>query len=310
VKRVEGYGPHDARLMIVGEAPGREEEAFGRPFVGKTGQMVRNILTKLNCHPDSVYWTNVVKVRPPDNEIKRLKEFGYQIADFESELWSEINTIKPNCILAFGNTALTALTGMEGIEKYRGSILQSCYASNKVVATIHPASLMHKESDAKMQDWKMLVVIEWDIKRAINQSKFPDLRLPDRNLIVCKSNLDLYRFLNRNSGSKTVSVDIETFRTIPICISFAFNSFEAISVPLFNNLGSHENDALMTRSDLLQCWKDVAELLANPKIQKIGQNFKFDEKQLMLAVNDTLPIGLLTRGFYFDTMLSISNFIP
>lgn len=309
MRRVEGYGPSNARLVVVGEAPGGHEEQLGRPFVGPTGKIVRDCLSSAGIKPEEVYMTNVVKVRPPGNQIKLLKTIGYELSDFIPQLWEEINAIKPNCILAFGGTALTALTGMDGIEKYRGSILQSCYASTKVVPTIHPAALLHSETEG-MHSWKDLTYIKWDVIRAVKQSQFPELRAPERNLITCRNNLDLYRFLNRHQSSPFVSVDIETFRTIPICIAFAFNSKEAISIPLFNNLAARSDGEQMTRSDLIQCWSDISAFLADCKVQKIGQNFKFDEKQLALAVNDTLPIGLITHGFFFDTMLAFRTLYP
>jgi uracil-DNA glycosylase family 4 len=306
---VKGHGPNSAKLMVVGEAPGAEEERQGRNFVGATGKIVRESLRSTGIDPESVYYTNVVKIRPPSNSIKRLKEYGQEIKDFIPQLWEEIDSLQPNCILAFGNTALTALTGLEGIESYRGSILPSCYGSRKVVPTIHPASLMHGEGDGKLRSWADLTFIKWDIARAVKQSAFPDIHTPKRNLIACKSNLELYRFLNKNADKKLVATDIETFKTIPVCISFAFSANEAISVPLFSNLANNE-DFPLTRSDVVQNWKDIAEFLGDNHVQKIGQNFKFDEFLLALSLNDTLPIGLVTRGFYFDNLLAFRTLYP
>lgn len=309
MRYVPGIGPNNAKLMIVGEAPGRDEELQGLPFVGATGKILMDLLKDCKVAREEVYLTNVVKIRPPNNNLKALHLLGRKIEDFLPQLWDEINTLKPNCILALGNTALTALTGLTGIENYRGSILQSCYSSNKVVATVHPASLLHKEADAKARGWKDIVFIRWDVARAIKQSQFPELRAPERNLIVCRSNLDLYRFLNANQKAKLVANDIETFKTIPICLSFAFNSREAMSVPLFNNL-SLQGEEEMTRSDLIQCWKDIIEFMGDTKVGKIGQNWKFDEGQLLLANDRKLNIGILTRGFYFDTMLAFRTLYP
>lgn len=141
MRYVKGHGPNSAKLMVCGEAPGRDEENAGLNFVGATGKIVRTMLKELGTDPDSVYYTNVVKVRPPDNNIKLLHRLGVKIDDFIPQLWDEINSLRPNCILAFGNTALTALTGITvrakkgeesgGIKLYRGSILQSCYSTTK-----------------------------------------------------------------------------------------------------------------------------------------------------------------------------------
>ena len=299
--------PVHAKLAIVGEAPGAREEAIGLPFQGPTGMMVNDFLKKGGLSRDHVYATNVARVRPPDNDIDKLHLTGYKIEDFLEIMWAELNTLRPNAVIAFGNTALTALTGFRGIEKYRGSILPALRGNFKVIPTIHPASLMHKEADGRMTGWKDATFIQWDVNRAIFQAGFPELLSPNRNLIVCRSNLELYRFFNRHESKRFVSVDIETFRTIPICVSFAFDSVEAISVPLFPNLSKDLN---MTRTDQLQCWKDVIEIMHDPKIQKIGQNFKFDETLLQTCVNGTVDFGIRTNGFYFDTMLAFRTLYP
>lgn len=307
MNQVHGHGPANAKLAIVGEAPGGVEEQTGLPFQGPTGQMVNDFLLKAGCPRGNVYATNVARVRPPGNDINLLHQIGYKISDFEEILWAELNALNPNAVIAFGNTALKSLTGFTGIEKYRGSILPALKGNFKVIPTIHPASLMHKEADGRMTGWKDATFIQWDVNRGVYQSSFPDFRIPSRNLIIARSNLELYRFFNRYQQNQHVAVDIETFRTIPICISFAFNSVEAISVPLFPSMNKELN---VTRSDQIANWRDILEIMANPKIQKIGQNFKFDETLLRTCLNGTLDFGINTRGFFFDTMLAFRTLYP
>ena len=299
---VGAEGPSNAKLAIVGEAPGAEEERLGRPFVGSTGKIVDDILESFGIRRSEVYLTNVVKIRPPGNNIDSLHILGKNISDFIPQLQLEIDVLKPNAILALGNTALTALTGYHGIEKYRGSILSCSLTSGKVISSIHPASLLHAEGDSSLRSWKDLTFIKWDFKRAIYQSQFSEYNPPRRNLIVARDALQLDRFLRKYEESPFVSVDIETFKTIPLCIGLAFNSDEAISVPLFFSP--------MTRSDQIECWRLCAELLANPKIQKIGQNFKFDQRLLRNCINDTVNFGFSVNSFYFDTMLAFRTLYP
>ena len=281
---VPAEGPSNAKLAIVGEAPGGEEERLGRPFVGSTGKIVDDILESLGVSRAEVYLTNVVKIRPPGNNIDSLHILGKSINDFIPQLQAELEALKPNAILALGNTALTALTGFHGIEKYRGSILPCSLAPGKIIPTIHPASLLHAEGDSSLRSWKDLTFIKWDFKRAIEQSKFEEYNPPRRNLIVCRSALELDRFLGKYEGSLYCSVDIETFKTIPLCIGLAFSKDEAISVPLFFSS--------MTKSDQISCWEMCARLLTDKEIFKIGQNFKFDERLLRTCVNDTVNFGL------------------
>jgi len=302
---VGGEGPSNAQLAAVGEAPGGEEEDQQRPFVGASGKLFNKTLSEAGGSRESIYVTNVVKVRPPSNKIKDLHLIGRTIEEFIPQLENEMRALKPNCILALGATALEALTGKKGIEKHRGSILPCRFGPYKVVPTIHPASLLHSEAEGKMHSWKDLTYIRWDIERALLESQTPEYCPPQRNLQIAKNAQQLYSFL-KHSG-QYCSVDIETFRTIPICISLAFNCCDAISVPLMYPPGI---DKIMTDEDQTDCWYQVAQVLADLDILKIGQNFKFDEKQLMTCLDGKMHINLKVRSFFFDTLLAFRVLYP
>ena len=304
---VPGEGPSDAKIALVGEAPGAEEERLGRPFVGPTGKIIDQLLKECGLDRREVYITNVVKLRPPANNIRLLGELGKSIDDFLPQLFSELNSIKPNVVVGFGNTALSALTGNRGIEKWRGSILQTLQG-HKFIPTIHPASLLHAEADGKMRSWRDLVFIRWDIERAIRESKTKAINLPPRDLRVATNSLDVFRFFDDHSSSKRVAVDIETYKTIPLCIAFAFDSYSAISIPLFDIPGPRP--IKLGQTEKAHIWKAVSEILYDPKIMKIGQNFKFDQGQLEHCINGTFPTKLNIRGFFFDTMLAFKTLYP
>src|SRR6266404_8540065 len=140
---VGGWGNASAKLMIVGEAPGKHEEESGIPFSGPAGKILDDALKLGGMDRFETYLTNVVKVRPPNNDLTQLHLIGKKIEYFLPQLYIEINTINPNCVLAVGGTALQALTGMRGIEKYRGSILPCIHTGHKVVASLHTAVLLH-----------------------------------------------------------------------------------------------------------------------------------------------------------------------
>jgi DNA polymerase-1 len=298
VRYVPGCGNPSAKLMLVGEAPGSQEEIQGEPFVGASGTIVNECLYAAGVDRSEVYITNVVKVRPPDNQIRRLGEIGCKIEDFLPELWKEVEEINPNCILAFGNTALFALTGQRGIQDYRGSILPNVHSGTpKVVPTIHPASLFHAQ-DGKMRSYRDKAFIQFDVVRAVEESLFKELRRPDRMLHIAHSSRDLVTFLDRNIGRglRKISYDIETFKAIPMCISFAFSRFEAISVPLFN-LQSDINPTGMPMHDMVFVWQTLASILRDPQFQYIGHNLKFDQGRLE-------EIGFQVVEPWFDTMLA------
>ena len=303
---VPGEGASSTQLVLVGEAPGKDEELEKRPFVGRAGRLLDDILQKCEVSRDEVYITNVVKVRPPDNKIYRLKEIGYKIEDFIPFLWKEIEAISPNCIVALGGTALKALTGENGIHKWRGSILLTNRGLPKVVPTFHPASLFErggsKNEGLGSSPWRNKVFIEFDIKRAVEQSRFKDIKLPQRTLHVCHNSLDLYRFIERHSSFNLLSVDIETFKAIPICVGLAFTPWEAISVPLFDIMSPEEPEGIPMH-DMIEIWRILAEILANPKIGKVGQNFKFDQTVLERH-------GFKVNNVFSDTMLLFHTLYP
>src|ERR1700692_2921586 len=101
---VGGIGPVDPKLLIVGEAPGKYEDEQGQPFVGPTGQILNDHLFKAGIRRSDCYITNVVKFRPPYNDIKKLHLIDVNLEKSIEELWkNEIDKLHPNCILAVGD---------------------------------------------------------------------------------------------------------------------------------------------------------------------------------------------------------------
>jgi uracil-DNA glycosylase family 4 len=297
---VNGQGSSSAKLMVIGEAPGKHEDLEGIPFCGPSGELVNKMLHEAGIERSSCYVTNVVKVRPPDNDLKRLSEINYKLDDFIPTLHAELNCVKPNCILALGNLALKTLTNHEGINHYRGSILRGIHGG-KVVPSVHPANLLEHRSEG-IYNWKSKAFLQLDFNRAVEESLTPEFNLPVRNLWICRDSLNLMRYLERNDGNELLAVDVETFHTIPICIAFAFSSSEAISIPLLNVMSS-DNPEGIGSIELATIWSLVADTLANEKIKKIGQNFKFDERILR-------DVGFRIKGFISDTMLKFHSCYP
>ena len=191
-KYVPGIGPLEPSLMIVGESPGKYEDEAGIPFVGPTGQMLDSFLMKAGIRRSDCYITNVVKYRPPMNDLKKLHLIDVDIGQQMKELWdNEINKLHPNCILAVGDLALQAICDVSGIHNYRGSILTARDGIIKVVPTIHPAALFsHKTGEEESSgglSWVYTKLIEADITRAAEESKTRSLVLPERTLSVAHS---------------------------------------------------------------------------------------------------------------------------
>ena len=155
-------GNPKSNLMIIGEAPGANEEKFHRPFVGEAGKLLDKMLSAINLNRDSVYITNVINYRPPDNR----KPTSDEINLFLPYLKEHIQLINPRLILLLGSTALEAFFNKEySITKIRGTWLK-IKIKNKVfncLPSFHPAFLL-RQPEQKKQSWTDLQIIRDSLK--------------------------------------------------------------------------------------------------------------------------------------------------
>ena len=117
---VPGKGNFKSDVVFVGEAPGRNEDKEAEPFVGAAGKRLTTALEEIEISRDSVYITNVVKCRPPNNRIPSTIERNTCIA----YLNQEIDIIKPKIICILGNTAFNSILGGSEITKFRGKLVK------------------------------------------------------------------------------------------------------------------------------------------------------------------------------------------
>lgn len=151
---VFGEGDPHAALMCIGEAPGREEDLAGAPFVGEAGQLLTRILQAINLRRDQVYIANVIKCRPPHNRDPEPEE----VAACFPFLEKQIAAIKPRVICALGRyAAQSLLKTKEGIFALRGRICQ--FQQITVVPTLHPASLL-RNPQWKRPVWEDMQVVQ------------------------------------------------------------------------------------------------------------------------------------------------------
>ncbi len=147
---VFGEGSADAALMFVGEGPGADEDATGRPFVGRAGQLLDKMIRAMTLRRDDVYIANVVKCRPPDNRTPEPDE----VAACSPFLIRQIEIIQPRVIVCLGAVAAQFLFGSKkSIGVLRGTAGR--FHSATVIATYHPAYLLRNEN-AKPEAWKDL----------------------------------------------------------------------------------------------------------------------------------------------------------
>jgi DNA polymerase len=134
---VFGSGNPNADILIIGEAPGADEDAQGLPFVGAAGKLLTKILEAIELSRDEVYIANIIKCRPPENRRPEKDE----IAQCEPYLQKQIELIKPAFILALGLTAVNTLFKKNHqMQDIRGKVMN--YHGVSLLATYHPAALL------------------------------------------------------------------------------------------------------------------------------------------------------------------------
>jgi uracil-DNA glycosylase family 4 len=138
---VFGVGNPNADLMFVGEAPGRDEDIQGIPFVGRSGQKLTQIIEAIGLKREDVYIANVIKCRPPENRNPEPDE----VEQCEPFLFRQIDIIKPKVIVTLGTfAAKSLLRSSEPISRLRGRVYE--YRGAKLVPTFHPAFLLRNPS--------------------------------------------------------------------------------------------------------------------------------------------------------------------
>jgi uracil-DNA glycosylase len=150
-KLVFGKGNPNAGVMVIGEAPGADEDIQGEPFVGRAGQLLTKMLEAVNFKREDVFIANMLKSRPPNNRDPKPDE----LEACEPYLWKQIMLIKPKMILCMGRiAAVSLLKGKETtLAKIRGNVYD--FYGVKVMATYHPAALL-RNPDWKRPAWEDL----------------------------------------------------------------------------------------------------------------------------------------------------------
>ncbi len=148
---VPGKGNFQSDVIFVGEAPGRNEDKNGEPFVGIAGQRLNIALDNAGVLRESIYITNVVKCRPPNNRVPTISERN----TCQDYLQKEISIIKPKIICILGNTAFNSILGGSEITKYRGKIIKK--DKQFYFLTIHPAATIYNQ--------ELITVLKEDIAK-------------------------------------------------------------------------------------------------------------------------------------------------
>lgn len=158
---VFGSGHPQAELMIIGEAPGAEEDRQGQPFVGRAGQLLTNMLQAVGLQRDQVYIANVLKCRPPGNRDPKPDE----VAACNAYLNRQIDIVQPRLIVSVGGiSAKNLLQTEQPVGRLRGRVHQYAQTGTDIIVTYHPAYLLRRPEE-KAKVWNDLQQIAAHLKQ-------------------------------------------------------------------------------------------------------------------------------------------------
>ena len=152
-KAVPGEGSPSARVMLIGEAPGRDEDQRGQPFVGAAGRFLDQMLAGSGVDRSDLFITNTVKCRPENNRTPRKREIDTCTSLY---LFEQIELINPALIMLLGSVATKKLLGVNSVNEVRGRVIE--HNNRKYLAGYHPAASFYRDDMAEniRQDFALL----------------------------------------------------------------------------------------------------------------------------------------------------------
>jgi DNA polymerase I len=304
---VPAVGPKNAKIMLVGEAPGEQEVIKREPFVGASGSLLNEMLHDAEILRSECFITNVCRERPPNNDIslwiaKSKKDITSRhvslgnkyvfpaVAEGYQLLVKEIDLVKPNIIVAFGNVAMWALTGRWGIKSWRGSLLQDTVYSRKCIPTYHPAYIL--------RDYAQRHITTHDLRRARREAQDPLIHGPEYRFILRPKFEDACAYLSRLKdelllGPRQLSVDIETRAGHIACLGIATSPTEAICIPF---MCVENREGYWNEEEEFAIIKQLKSVLTHENARIIGQNFIYDSQYIWRHWR-------FVPNFHSDTML-------
>lgn len=299
-------------LMVVGEAWGEQEELQGKPLVGPAGSVFHGLLRQVGIDKSDIYITNVLNFRPRGNRLDSLyvkkpdaipgyrpisngKYMPASILPEIERLFEEIDRIKPNLILALGNTPLWALCKKSGIKRYRGSPLLTHDQKYKVLPTWHPAAILRQ--------WELRAICLADYGKAKREMTFPELNRPSHKIYLEPTIADIAGFYEKYLRDQPfLSCDIETKNQTITEVGYATADGSRCIVIPFWDRQQPDGNYWRTFEEEKQAWNWVRRI--NSEKPLIGQNFAYDMQYFWRTM------GIPCPHFAGDTMLMHHSMQP
>lgn len=300
--KLEGVGPKNAKIVLIGMNPGRQEIIQGKPFVGASGQMLDVCLQEAGIKRSEIYITNIVKCRTPSVEKKPghfedRNPYTKEINTCMPYLEKEIEEIKPNVIVLLGNLVSKAIIGKTNITNIHGNPYWHEKYQTTCIPIYHPSYLCRKRDAKGLEARREFIDDLKFIKQSSNTKEFQEKKKKKTNYIICDKLPKVEKLFKRLNQLEEFVFDIETTgldvdNNRVLCISFSWKEATACVLPIWY-WGAKE---LWSQEDLAYIKSKLKFIMENPKIKKIGHNLSFDIFFLNKVWNWDI------QGAYFDTM--------
>jgi len=286
------------RIAFVGEAPGADEVIKGVPLVGPSGRVHNAILRTAGIERSGCLTTNLFAEKAPDNDVSDWLRDKVRLNEARARLAEEINTYNPHVIVPLGGSALQGFLGTSNIKTYRGSPVAAEFVvpGRKLLPAYHPAAVMRA--------WKLMTLSISDYMKAAREAKRgPQIAYPDVTLYLSPTVADVEWYCQRcREIADLLSVDIETGWGQITMIGLAPTADEAMCIP-FLDLRRPDKSYWRRAADETRVWQLVGDLLRDPSVPKLGQNFVYDAQWLRDSHVDVM-------NYRHDTRLLAHAFQP
>lgn len=288
---VQGMGNKSAKIWLIGEAPGVQEDKMGKPFVGGSGRILDGMLSEVGIKREDCYIDNVIQQRPKGNNFgiyyqdKAKRNPTPELAKAQARLQELVREYKPNVVAAFGNEAMSALLGKKGVLNWRGSIL-GCHGV-KVIPILHPALIM------RQYEHRPITVL--DLRKVLEESKsnyFPNPEAEDKFTLGLPFE-GIISKIEELHKQPYIAFDIETSQTQILCLGLGWSNHDSLCIPIF-----YGGSSWWTFEQEVAIIKKIKELFLNPNINFIAQNAQFD----MIFLKDKW--GVEVTNLWLDTMIA------
>lgn len=331
-------GPQNARIILVGEAWGAREEQFGKPFMGESGNELKNMLKEAGIDPEEILYTNVVSARPEDNNFRHFLHRTLDARDAKLSLYRGIYPqqilldgvhrlealiahVKPKVIICMGAWAMWAVTDKyhikagnkkdgtngyklaAGIDTYRGSMEWSRPELGRipVMSTYHPAAIL------RMWPWRFPAVsdlrkVRRYLKAPVNERVWgyePTLR---RHIAPEPSLVEAWCEAVLESDNHDLTLDLETYGGRIHIIGLSQPGSSRLVIP-FMHVTKEGTSPTYFKSDFVRIYCMLRQLLTKCTVRLVGQNLLFDAQYLYNEFHYVPKIG-------FDTMVAMHTLWP